>query len=683
MSSIRDNNSILNPPSGTAFSDFLSTWNDGHVARWLTNIHCSAFIETFRNHGIRGDLLLEIDQDILKDMGVTSIGDRLRIVNGVKGLRNRCLLPDANPSVSAIAHSRPSMSSLEIPPREPRITNATFQSHSRLPPRESSSNRPDLSHIIRERRYGGSICNAPAIPPPPQTRPSGQSTTLRSDTITRSSSLPLSPARPPRPPTTRAGPRTLDPLIIPHTRTPKKAHPANHANSPLSPAPTSAGSNTQTISPVNSQSNRWSTCSFGLPANPRSPPPNMKHQIRSPTPPVSRPPPCAANLVSNRNISFNSITSPRERTPTEGNLAPRPSTPGTFACPSARAPTSRSLRTPGQHGFPLSPIIESSRSSSRSSSTLTASLRRRSFNPASHAAAPSLDELRHKLVKFIMPEEGQSYVVDVADCADGIEIVEKVLKKAEKAGLRRNDASDVMGPVNMDGGGFNVDGWSVYLEWDDANDSGDPLSEAELQAVCHSSSYYSVKVRGLTLRKKTKRSKDLHQMFGENPPRSLISSTPRVLRPRSPEPDIAAYARAISELQSKKSRTIKGATTISVRSVHDPPSLLQGRPKKLHPSANSVKKHPKLRSFLRHGAMVAAHLTGHFPFVEGEVLCNARRGMVLCASDVSGDKSGPPLPSRFSASTHGSKLEQGSRISVTLTGLWESMKRSQPYKGPV
>lgn len=283
-----------------------------------------------------------------------------------------------------------------------------------------------------------------------------------------------------------------------------------------------------------------------------------------------------------------------------------------------------------------------------------------------------------------MPEEGRSYVVDVTDCADGIEVVEKVLKKAEKAGLQRRHASDVISPVETGDGGFSVDGWSVYLEWDEASDSGNPLSEAELQAVCHSSSYYSVKVRGLTLRK-TKQSEDLHQIFGEDPPTSPSPiPTPSVSdhEADSNEP-LAAFAKAIGELQDKKLRTIKGATTVSIFSVHDAEKALdplasstQGRPKNSHPSSDSVKKLPKLRNFFGH--QLTTHLTEHFPCVESKALRNARQGMML----VSGEKSGPPLPSRFSASTHSSASsgsKQRSRISDALNELWETMKRAPPY----
>jgi mitogen-activated protein kinase kinase kinase len=68
-----------------------------------------------------------------------------------------------------------------------------------------------------------------------------------------------------------------------------------------------------------------------------------------------------------------------------------------------------------------------------------------------------------------MPEEQRYFTVDVADCAGGIEVMEKVLKKADKVGSSRRD---VMSRVETDDGGLSVDGWSIYLEWDETNDSG-------------------------------------------------------------------------------------------------------------------------------------------------------------------------------------------------------------------
>lgn len=315
---------------------------------------------------------------------------------------------------------------------------------------------------------------------------------------------------------------------------------------------------------------------------------------------------------------------------------------------------------------------QASASSSGSSSPPAFAVGRGPFNPPSHNT--TLDTIRRKPVRFSMPEEQRYFTVDVADCAGGIEVMEKVLKKADKVGSSRRD---VMSRVETDDGGLSVDGWSIYLEWDETNDSGKPLSEAELLAVCHSSSEEPVKGRGLTLRKsgRTKRSKDLHRIFGENPPRNISPTSPSI-QPRPSESDHESDSDMvlnIDDAQGQKARAIKRASTISVLSglgVRDPEKALdpnasptQGQPKHPLPSANSSKKPSKLRNFFGQrppSELITTHLTEYFPFTDRKMLRNARHSMMLRASSVSGEKRDsllsltPPLPSRFSTSTQGS-----------------------------
>ncbi|KAG1831708.1 Pkinase-domain-containing protein [Suillus variegatus] len=690
-------NSILDPPHGTTFSDFMRTWNDVHVARWLADNKCSAHIPAFKDNDIRGDILLELDQDTLKEMGISSIGDRLRIVNGVKSLRSKCS-QRATSSLSAIAQTRAFLSSLppessREPPadhshsrtssqelstsREPSPTSRT--SHKRLDSNRPAplvlsptSGRPDLPRIIREPQSGDSIRNPSTIRPLPQI---SQSTTPTSYTP-RPSLPPLPPAprgQPPQPP--RGTSRTLHSVTGPRTRTPNQPDATNYANSPLPPAPTPTPSNMLTTP---SQSNSWS---FGLPPDPRSGP----SPIKSPSPLSSRSSPRSINVAHNRNISFNGVPSPLAPTPTNSKLPPRPSTTGTSAHPYASVQAPPSLQAPAQNGLALSPIVESfqgqtSASSSGSSSPPAFAVGRGPFNPSAHNT-PS-DTSRRKLVRFSMPEEQRYYTVDVADCAGGIEVMEKVLKKADKVGSSRRN--DVMSRVETDDGGLSVDGWSVYLEWDETNDSGKPLSEAELLAVCHSASDDPVKGRGLTLRKsgRTKRSKDLQRIFGENPPRNISPTSPSI-QPRPSESDHEpdpGMILNIDDSQGQKARAIKRASTISVLSglgVRDPEKALdpnasptQSHPKHPLPPVNSAKKPSKLRNFFGQrppSELITTHLTEYFPFTDRKMLRNARHSMMLRASSVSGEKrdstlslNPPPLPSRFSTSTQGSGSAQRS-----------------------
>lgn len=81
----------VNPPD---IIDEVRSWNDAGVARWLATLdpagRCAQHASAFRANDIRGEVILDLDQAILKEMGVHSIGDRIRILNGVKVLRIKC-----------------------------------------------------------------------------------------------------------------------------------------------------------------------------------------------------------------------------------------------------------------------------------------------------------------------------------------------------------------------------------------------------------------------------------------------------------------------------------------------------------------------------------------------------------------------------------------------------------------
>jgi mitogen-activated protein kinase kinase kinase len=67
-------------------------------------------------------------------------------------------------------------------------------------------------------------------------------------------------------------------------------------------------------------------------------------------------------------------------------------------------------------------------------------------------------------VKFLLPEEGLSSTIDVATCAGGVEVLEKVLKKFGKGGSRSTDLDEGGDHVQTEEGGLSIDGWGVYLD---------------------------------------------------------------------------------------------------------------------------------------------------------------------------------------------------------------------------
>jgi mitogen-activated protein kinase kinase kinase len=146
----------LDPAPGTTYAQFLRTWTDAHVARWLVDNKCGHQAQTFSVNDIRGDILLELDQTTLKEMGISSIGDRLRIMNALKALRQKCssrviVSPVVDTSKVTVAnHSRtPSSIDSSGSPTSKPGSNSTRRLEAGRPaplqiPRESSQGLPRL-----------------------------------------------------------------------------------------------------------------------------------------------------------------------------------------------------------------------------------------------------------------------------------------------------------------------------------------------------------------------------------------------------------------------------------------------------------------------------------------------------------------------------------------------------------
>ncbi|KAF8550286.1 Pkinase-domain-containing protein [Imleria badia] len=685
----------LEPPPGSLWPGFLRSWSDAHVAKWLADIKCSTYADTFKEHDIRGDILLELDHDTLKEMSISSVGDRLRIVNAVKALRLKCTTrfaharshSDAPPKQNGVHSregSRDSLARDQSPSsRGPKRLENNRPAPLVLPP---NSSRPDLPRLIREPCSGDSARVA-VIRPLPQPANGLSPSANAAPSATRTALPPLPPAprgQPPQPPTTRPTPRNLHPLAGSRSRTPSQIDASPYTNAlplPIAPGPPSQN----LLTPLSGNpANNWPT--YGLPADPRSGSSTLKSTIRSPSPlgshSSSRP---ANGSAHGRNISFGGMSSPLASAPT-AKLPPRPSTTGTTQHPYASA-------QPPLSGTALSPIVEAFQNPSSNPSSPAFTVGRGPFHPSSHTQQLSLDDLRRKLVKFILPDEGRSCVVDVADCAGGIEVMEKVLRKFDKVAARRKDdtTTNIMNRIETDDGGLSADGWCVFLDSDDQCDNGKSLSEAELLAVCHGPPDY-IKEQGLTLRRtgKTKRSKALARIFGEDPPipssrTSSPTSPARNAFPRQPAPDddpnadmsLSECATTIGDDQ-KTSKAIKRASTISILSglgVRDPEKALESPTSPTHTQPPN-KKPSKLRNFFGQrppSELITTHLTEYFPFAEKKVLRTARHSMMLRASTVGGKREStmslnPPLPSRFSTSTQGSHGLSSKRNSVMSTG---------------
>ena len=59
----------LDGPPDTSYIEFVRSWNDQHVARWLADFKCVPLVSTFKENDIRGEVILDLDQQTLKEMG--------------------------------------------------------------------------------------------------------------------------------------------------------------------------------------------------------------------------------------------------------------------------------------------------------------------------------------------------------------------------------------------------------------------------------------------------------------------------------------------------------------------------------------------------------------------------------------------------------------------------------------
>ncbi|KAJ7111551.1 ste11-like protein [Mycena crocata] len=672
--------SFFEPPPGTAYADFIRTWSDAHVARWLTDIKCANHAATFRANDIRGDILLELDQTTLQEMGVSSIGDRLRIINAVKSLRQRSAArpPPATPIMDSMRPPQLNLSPEVTAIKQERSDSSPttrLGSRGRPAPLQLNSNsgRGDLPRLVREQQPPDSARittssntnnNTHPIRPLPQPSQLSQQSNSSQSVNGRPNLPPLPPpprSQPPMPPPSRLPPRGIRDggSQLTGRRTPTPDY-------PLPPAPAQSSNQQPLLTP---SSGTWSG-GYGLPTDPR--PSGGKAPGHSTSPLLPGRIPRSANPTHHGRGTSLGNNSPG---PSASPKAPVRSNTGSH--PYATSQPSGLQAPLSNAAYNLSPIEESFNqpSSSGTPSPPSFAVGRGPFHPATpSSAAPSLEDLRRKVVRFLLPEEGLTFTINVASCAGGIEVLEKVLKKFGKGGNRSAGwEPDVR---ETDEGGLSVDGWGIYLDLGQEDGPGEALNEAELLSVCHAPPNHPAREHGLTLRR-TNLGQD-----GE-------SSSP---------------SRKNFLSAGTTSKATKRASSISILSglgVHDPeraldpPSPTSMGDRGLSPTPSgpptppltSGKKRPgKLHNFFGQrppSELITDHLTEYFPMTDKKVLARtARQSMIFRANTRSKRDStaswnpAPSLPSRFSSSTQGSA--QRTSMSSPRTSFSSHAPSAQP-----
>lgn len=81
-------------PTESEFSDVdgpdsVKNWDEDRVCEYLLSVKCGEYEKIFRRNHINGDNLLEMDKEVLKEMGIDKVGDRVRLFLSIKKLRTK------------------------------------------------------------------------------------------------------------------------------------------------------------------------------------------------------------------------------------------------------------------------------------------------------------------------------------------------------------------------------------------------------------------------------------------------------------------------------------------------------------------------------------------------------------------------------------------------------------------
>lgn len=75
--------------SDTDGPDSVKNWDEDRVCDYLASVKCGEYEKLFRKNHINGENLLEMDKEVLKEMGIDKVGDRVRLFLSIKKLRTK------------------------------------------------------------------------------------------------------------------------------------------------------------------------------------------------------------------------------------------------------------------------------------------------------------------------------------------------------------------------------------------------------------------------------------------------------------------------------------------------------------------------------------------------------------------------------------------------------------------
>lgn len=389
------------------YAEFVKSWDDERVAQWLADVATvgQQYVGVFKANDINGNVLLDVDQQALKEMGIRSVGDRVKITVAIKSLRAKC----AQSARAAMAASPKSAPGSTLPPTVKRAPGT--KPTGRVPPPLllPRSNSGELPQAWQP----GPRMPATGGPRPRHLSPNGTPLSNPSSPLLAASSSSTT--------TTTTSPR----MIVPPSMPPPRSQP------PLAPSPSPTKANSIA-------------------------PPSISTTAASPTASLGawRAAPVVASGASVTRSASTSARSSSRSAPPSATIQHRKTSSSSASV--ARPPFS-SAYNPNQplSAHPYATAASSSSSSSNNNNSLMPSpLPPRS---ASVATNGNLDSI----MKFVSADDGATRTIAVDDCRSGRDVLIRVLRKFGK--LNNYDSSNGSSSSRDD----ELDNWVVCLSESD------------------------------------------------------------------------------------------------------------------------------------------------------------------------------------------------------------------------
>ncbi|KAL8279988.1 hypothetical protein RQP46_007569 [Phenoliferia psychrophenolica] len=484
---------------GQAWAEYslesVRAWDDERVGQWLLDARCEQHCDLFRRHDIRGNVLFDVDQLALKEMGVKAVGDRVKLVVAIRNLRSRALqatnwLPPPPPPPPTLAPQTPAPAPAPTAP----VPTPLAPINGDVPVERKKAAPAGASAATT----GAGARGSGRIPPPLHLAQSN-AVDLPQAYQPPTSAPRLQPAGP-----TATSPVGARPLPSPSARIPPPTLPPPRAGTlPQAPAqaPRAPGQQQQRTS--------------GSPG-----PLDRKPSISSVRPLVSQPisRPSTANSSSASSIS----SSHRKQASTGRPIISHP-----YAA-SASSPTSDAFSTTiyGRNPMPGalassktllpspaigkgSPAIEQLGYTGKAGSFVGGRPSTPAGGPVEGSSEWHQDNIKRKTIKLV-GDDGVTKIVAVADCVDGDEVLARVLRKFSKKGLGEAEGDEQWGIFTS-----SIDGQHKLL------------SSVELHALCLNAQAVernNLAVRRIPLHLRMPRASKPQRVFG-------TPSTPDSTRP--------------------------------------------------------------------------------------------------------------------------------------------------------